>query len=221
MNQLEKSMEFNEEEVDEAEQQQQLYAQTIRASSAEPSRQIKRSSSLTSQTRRLANSENFHKRTTNTTSSNNFNFALHSTNDFKYIGEQFKVGKINPCLQSTSEKLFQKMYKDKLSKLYDSSKNLNSPVSPRTTNDDKWRGMQLRMGTFQSPNVSEPGMPFEQKFQTLFRHKLDLLKPKNIKSFPSYMELKQTHEYLLPVRKWTNHVFACDNNRYMYMLILD
>ena len=128
MNQLEKSMEFNEEEVDEAEQQQQLYAQTIRASSAEPSRQIKRSSSVTSQTRRLANSENFHKRTTNTTSSNNFNFALHSTNDFKYIGEQFKVGKINPCLQSTSEKLFQKMYKDKLSKLYDSSKNLNKQL---------------------------------------------------------------------------------------------
>ncbi len=202
MDQLENSIEFNEYLDENEKQQNKHYSDIIRASSTEPHTQIKRSLSAVSQTRRLADSVDFKKKSSGTLrASSNFNFALHSTNDFKYIGEQFKVGKINPNLQSTSEKLFQKMYSHKLSYLYNRLNQSNIAMSPRVSNDDKWRGMQFRMGKFQSPVVAQPAIPFEQKFQALFKDRLDVLKPKSFRTYPSYMDLKQTHDILLPVRK--------------------
>jgi len=44
--------------------------------------------------------------------------SLIMTNDLKYVGNQFVVGKVNPNLQSTHEIRFQKLYSARLKKLH-------------------------------------------------------------------------------------------------------
>jgi len=40
------------------------------------------------------------------------------TNDFKYTGDQFKVGKIDPKIESPVEKRFKRLFTERLKKLH-------------------------------------------------------------------------------------------------------
>ena len=200
----EKSMEFENDNnfEDNEKSQMDMFGKTLRPSSFEPPKPKSRSSSVqSSQRNRLASSSNFQLSTKNKNfMSSNFDLksAMASTNDFKYMGDQFKVGQINPNLQSSTEKHFQKLYGKKLGYLYENTRYLNMTLTPSMsqTNDSKWNGIQFRMGQFTNPDGI--GMTFEQRFQKMFKTKLDMLTPKPKPMQLTYEELKQMHEFLKP-----------------------
>lgn len=198
---FEKSMEFDQDHHFSGDQQNESFTKTIRSSSFEPKKS--RSASFSSSTRRLANSADFKKRST---SNLNNNFALHSTNDFKYMGDQFKVGKTNPNAISHTEQMFQRLYKKKLQYLYE-PKYINYNILQTTqrpdsyTNDAKYSGIQFRTGKFASSAVHDKNdgsdLTFEQKFQMMFKQKLGRLAPNQTNKCISYTDLKKMHENLL------------------------
>ncbi len=206
--QLEKSMEFDQGQdfftnSQDHKAQMDMYAKTLRASSTEPPRTKSRSPSIKS-IQRVASSSDFQKttlfkRAPNSLMSSSSNFALTSTNDFKFMGDQFKVGKFNPNLSSTCEQHFQKLCSKRLSYLY---KNTSRSMLPEVTNDNKFTGMQFRMSKFASPVVASACPTYEQRFQATFKSKLEVLKPKAKPRSLTFAELKQLHVNLLPVRPY-------------------
>lgn len=199
-------MEFEQDDFNNTHDQAQLemYTKTLRASSTEPPKPKSRASSIHS-IKRVASSTDFqrstlYKRPNSTFMGSSSNFAsLTSTNDFKYMGDQFKVGKTNPNLQSSCEKRFQKLYSKQLSYLYTNSQR---SLIPEINNDNKYTGMQFRMGKFTSPAIADSTPTYEQRFQAMFKPRLEVLKPKPKPRSLTYLELKELHSSLLPVRPY-------------------
>jgi hypothetical protein len=54
---------------------------------------------------------------------------LRYTNELKYVGDQFIVGKVNPNLQATHEIRFQKLYSARLKKLHIDKSKEQRPLS--------------------------------------------------------------------------------------------
>lgn len=203
MDQFEKSMEFGQEQnFNDEDEHNEMLTKTIKTPISVATSPTPRVRSNSASSRKLASSTQLfrHKNGSANHLASTNNFALQSTNDFKYIGNQFKVGRIDPGLMSSCEKHFLKLNQKKLAYLYENNKYLNCSLSPRSSasNDDKWKGLQFRMGKFGSSAAGEGGMTFEQRFQGLFRQKLDLLKPKPRSGWPSYAELRHMHDKLLP-----------------------
>lgn len=155
-----------------------------------------------------------------TRSHSNFSLAnphLCSVNDFKYMGDQFKMGKFDPNSKPSHEVRFQKMWKTKLDKLTSSTSNL-AIYSPRkdidvvkaynrtkndqllshafNLNDFKYTGNQFKVGKF-DPKMQTTT---EKRFQNLYCKRLEKLKPnlaelQKIKPL-NYQDLKEIHSQL-------------------------
>ena len=116
------------------------------------------------------------------------------------MGEQFKVGKVNPNQLSRTELIFQKLYSKKLKYLYELNNDklrLKSSTSSNLimTNDLKQKGMQFHTGKF--ANAATPEFSFEQRFQQVFKEKLEKLMPVYKPKTLSYHELKELHQNML------------------------
>lgn len=163
-----------------------------------------------------------------TRSCSNFSLAnphLCSVNDFKYMGDQFKVGKIDPALKASHEIRFQKMWKPRLEKLTNSSSSTSMSAllsTPRkdidvvkdykrtkndallstgfNLNDFKFTGNQFRVGKI-DPKLQTTT---EKRFQSAYRKRLEKLMPnwedvKQVKPL-NYQELKEIHNQLAVVK---------------------
>lgn len=156
-------------------------------------------------------------------STSNFSIAhphlMHSINDFKHIGEQFKVGKPNPNNKAPHEIRFKKMWESRTKKLASSSQSAPmtpSPLKPNPSvvgdykrtkdtrllansfhlNDFKFTGDQFKVGR-PDPKVQNP---VEKRFQAMFKKRLEVLSPrwdevKKTKSL-SFHEMKELHNQL-------------------------
>ncbi len=133
---------------------------------------------------------------------------LKSVNDLKYIGDQFKVGKLDPSLKQPHEIRFEKMFQSRLKKLtqpcsprysvneqlISEFKRTNDPklqVDPHfnLTNELKYTGSQFKVGKLDSKLQS----PFEKRFQERFKSHLKVLQTSNNKvpTTLSYADLKE------------------------------
>ncbi|RNA39073.1 hypothetical protein BpHYR1_012770 [Brachionus plicatilis] len=149
--------------------------------------------------------------TSNSTNQINKDFYLSSVNDMKYIGDQFKVGKIDSRVKSPFEERFQKRYEKTLKKMTANSKNFDSTktlanyqqirdpkklIDPQFTlvNELKFAGQQFKLGKLDSRSKS----PFEERFQKKFKDRLKVLlpNPNRMKMAFSFDELKQIHNTL-------------------------
>lgn len=163
-----------------------------------------------------------------TRSFSNFSLAnphLCSVNDFKYMGDQFKVGKIDPARKANHEIRFQKMWKPRLEKLTNSTSSTSMSAllsTPRkdidvvkdykrtkndallstgfNLNDFKFTGNQFRVGKI-DPKLQTTT---EKRFQSAYRKRLEKLMPnwediKQVKPL-NYQELKELHNQLAVVK---------------------
>jgi hypothetical protein len=143
-----------------------------------------------------------------------------SINDFKYIGQQFVVGKPDPKKVAPHESKFQKKWQNYLKKL-NSSSDVNqtmtfssSTIKPSPgivrdyiltkderylsnkfhTNDFKHTGDQFKVGKV-DPKIKSP---IESKFQKLFKSKLERLAPRwdEIRAVRplSHQDLRELHK---------------------------
>ena len=144
-------------------------------------------------------------------------------NEFKYIGEQVKVGKFDPNTRSFNENIFQKYYQKRLA---ESEKKKNRPSSALSqksainpalvfTNDLKHKGTQFRHGQYISTiDLTKTNgktvctaasltneVTFEERFQKVFTPRLEKLMPKQQAKTLSYFELKELHERLTVNRR--------------------
>lgn len=133
---------------------------------------------------------------------------LKSVNDLKYIGDQFKVGKLDPTLKQPHEIRFEKMFQSRLKKLtqpctprysvneqlLSEFKRTNDPklqVDPHfnMTNELKYTGSQFKVGKLDTKIQS----PFEKRFQEKFKSHLKVLQTSSNKvpTTLSYADLKE------------------------------
>ena len=203
------------------EEQNEIYAKTLKQSSLDDEKDTKKSplgstSRLNSATKRpvSARSTNFQSNKTSKPRSKSSLSAhdpyLRSVNDLKYVGDQFIVGKVDPNLKQPHEIRFLKLNSARLKKLKGdtgSAKNLPQSLSqfmqskdPKIldggtmrflTNDLKYAGNQFKVGKVDPKMTSV----FEQRFQKRFGQKLQVLLPDQAKSPRpfTYEELKQMH----------------------------
>lgn len=143
---------------------------------------------------------------------------LVSVNDFKYVGDQFKVGKPDPNKKLPHEVRFQKMWQPKIVKLTSTS-TTNLSFTPRkdtdvvkeyritkddrlltnlfNLNDFKYTGNQFKVGKL-DPKLQSP---VEKRFQQAYKNRLMKLSPnwdeiKQIKRLNLH-DLKEIHNQLL------------------------
>jgi len=138
---------------------------------------------------------------------------LKSVNDLKYVGDQFKVGKLDLSLKQPHEIRFGKMFQSRLKKLTQPCtprysvneeilkefKRTNDPklqVDPHynMTNELKNTGSQFKVGKLDAKIQS----PFEKRFQEKFKNNLKVLQKSNNKAPTqlSYADLKEIHAKL-------------------------
>lgn len=146
----------------------------------------------------------------------NLSTYLSSVNDLKYIGDQFKVGKLDPNLKSSHERRFQKMYNSRLKKLkinesakidpastlsdYKRTKDPKFLLDPRftLTNELKFTGQQFKVGKLDPKIIS----PAEKRFQERFKSQLKNLLPNpNTPRKLDYTELKDIQNKLIIKKK--------------------
>ena len=138
---------------------------------------------------------------------------LRSLNDFKYVGDQFIVGKVDPKMKSTHELRFQRLHSARLKKLRSdaptssTSRNLLETMNKfrqsgdrklfdKTeekffTNDFKQTGNQFLVGKI-NPKLESP---VEIRFKKQFAERLKKLLPDESKALRplTYQELKELH----------------------------